>query len=156
MAQPCPGCCSIEVCPTPRPRGPAGGRPAWRCHPLAALVVQTGPRRPLLSLPSPAPLPRWCCTRGNTGVSFPGGREGCGAGERARLPHGRHGALPRCQRWFGGSSGRGALWAPAWVRGPEADIPPSARNRSWASGAAKDALVAWQLRNSPCGAEACN
>lgn len=94
---------------------------------------------PLASLPAPLPLRR--CTRGNTGVSFPSDGEGCGAGGRAQLPHAGSLRLP---------------WSPALLPVLGADIPPSARNRSRASGAAKDTLMAWQVRNSPCGVEARN
>lgn len=101
-----------EVCPAPWPRGPAGEDQHGDVPPLAALVVQTGPRRPLLAF-LPAPLPRQRCTRGNTVVSFPGGREHLGLEEGpgcpTQAPCACRGPLPCSRRWGGGSR-RGALW----------------------------------------------
>lgn len=84
------------------------------------------------------------CTRGNRGVSFPsmvsglwGRRKGLAAPRWLPAP-----LRSRAQRWWGGSR-RGALW------GPEAGIPPWARNGRRAGGTAENALVGWQVRNSP-------
>ena len=132
-------------------RGQRGG--VTRVTPRAAPVVQTGPRRPLRSLPSRPRCLAGLAQEEEPGFPFAAAGRGAGLEEgpaAPRLRPTRRGPLPCSQ------CGRGALWAPAWVRGPGADTPPSATDRSRAGGAADDALGVWQAGNSPWAVEAPN